>query len=122
MLDQFYEQKESLERIKQKGQDLIRSVTNARDRTARKIGNQEKELAATLDRDRLRELGDILTSSLHLMKKGMSRLRTVDFYDPDGKEVDIKLDPLLTPQQNAAKYYKDYNKAKKEMCIRDSAY
>lgn len=47
------------------------------------------------------------------MKKGMSRLRTVDFYDPDGKEVDIKLDPLLTPQQNAAKYYKDYNKAKK---------
>ena len=113
MLDQFYEQKESLERIKQKGQDLIRSVTNARDRTARKIGNQEKELAATLDRDRLRELGDILTSSLHLMKKGMSRLRTVDFYDPDGKEVDIKLDPLLTPQQNAAKYYKDYNKAKK---------
>lgn len=43
----------------------------------------------------------------------MSRLRTVDFYDPDGKEVDIKLDPLLTPQQNAAKYYKDYNKAKK---------
>ena len=113
MLDQFYEQKESLERIKQKGQDLIRSVTNARDRTARKIGNQEKELVATLDRDRLRELGDILTSSLHLMKKGMSRLRTVDFYDPDGKEVDIKLDPLLTPQQNAAKYYKDYNKAKK---------
>jgi predicted ribosome quality control (RQC) complex YloA/Tae2 family protein len=26
--------------------------------------------------------------------------------------VEIKLDPLLTPQQNAAKYYKEYNKAK----------
>ena len=43
----------------------------------------------------------------------MSRLRTVDFYDPEGKEVEIKLDPLLTPQQNAARYYKDYNRAKK---------
>ena len=32
----------------------------------------------------------------------MARLRTVDFYDPEGKEVDIQLDPLLTPQQNAA--------------------
>ena len=42
----------------------------------------------------------------------MARLRTVDFYDPEGKEVDIQLDPLLTPQQNAAKYYKEYNKAK----------
>jgi predicted ribosome quality control (RQC) complex YloA/Tae2 family protein len=112
MLDQFYEQRESLERVRQKGQDLIRSVTSARDRTARKIANQEKELAATQDRERLRQLGDLLTSNLHRMEKGMTCLRTADFYDPDGKEVDVKLDPLLTPQQNAAKYYKEYNKAK----------
>lgn len=112
LLDQFYEQREQQERIKQKGQDLIRTVTSARDRTARKIGNQEKELASTKDRERLRELGDILTSNLYSMQRGMSRLRAVDFYDPEGSEIDIPLDPLLTPQQNAAKYYKDYNKAK----------
>lgn len=112
MLDQFFEQREHLERVKQKGQDLIRSVTTARDRTARKIAHQEQELAATQDRERLRQLGDILTSNFYQMQRGMARLRTVDFYDPEGKEVDIKLDPLLTPQQNAAKYYKEYNKAK----------
>ena len=112
LLDRFYERRESLERVKQKGQDLIRSVTNARDRVARKIGNQSRELEATRDRERLRELGDIITSNLHAMEKGMSRLRAVDFYDPEGKEVDVRLDPLLTPQQNAAKYYKEYNKAK----------
>ena len=112
MLDRFYEQRESLERVKQKGQDLIRSVTNARDRTARKIGNQERELEATRDRERLRQFGDIITSNLYAMEKGMKVLRTVDFYDPEGKEVYIPLDFLLTPQQNAAKYYKEYNKAK----------
>ena len=112
LLDDFYAQRDQQERVRQKGQDLIRAVTNARDRTARKIGNQEKELAATRDRDRLRELGDILTSNFWQMEKGMARLRTVDFYDPEGKEIDIKLDPLLTPQQNAARYYKDYNRAK----------
>ena len=112
LLDQFYEQREHLERVKQRGQDLIRSVTTARDRTARKIAHQEQELEATRDRERLRQLGDILTSNFYQMERGMARLRTVDFYDPDGKEVDIKLDPLLTPQQNAAKYYKEYNKAK----------
>ena len=47
------------------------------------------------------------------MSKGLARLRTADFYDPEGKEIEIKLDPLLTPQQNAAQYYKDYNRAKK---------
>ena len=112
LLDQFYEQREHLERVKQRGQDLIRSVTTARDRTARKIAHQEQELEATRDRERLRELGDILTSNFYQMERGMARLRTVDFYDPEGKEILIPLDPLLTPQQNAAKYYKEYNKAK----------
>ena len=66
-----------------------------------------------LDRlERLRQLGDILTSNFYQMERGMARLRTVDFYDPEGREIDVPLDPLLTPQQNAAKYYKEYNKAK----------
>ena len=118
LLDQFYEQRESMERIRQRGQDLIRSVTNARDRTARKLANQEKEVTATLDRDRLRQFGDLITSNLYTMKKGMSSLRTVNYYDPVETEVDIPLDPLLTPQQNAAKYYKEYNKAKTAQAMR----
>ena len=113
LLDGFYERREAAERVKQKGQDLVKAVTNARDRTARKLANQEKELAATWERERLREQGDIITSNLHRMERGMGMLRAQNFYDPEGGEIDIKLDPLLTPQQNAAKYYKDYNKAKK---------
>lgn len=112
LMDRFYEQRENQERIRQKGQDLIRSVTNARDRTARKLANQQRELEATQDRERLRQFGDIITSNLHAMERGMATLRAMDFYDPEGGEVEIKLDPLLTPQQNAAKYYKEYNKAK----------
>ena len=112
LLDDFFADRESAERVRQRGQDLVKSVTSARDRTARKLGNQARELEATKDRERLRELGDILTSNLHLMEKGMAQFHAVDYYDPEGKEVDIPLDPLLTPQQNAAKYYKEYNKAK----------
>ena len=112
LLDDFFSDRESAERVRQRGQDLVKSVTSARDRTARKLGNQARELEATKNRERLRELGDILTSNLHLMERGMSTFRTMDFYDPEGEEVDIPLDPLLTPQQNAAKYYKEYNKAK----------
>ena len=112
LLDRFYEQRENQERVRQRGQDLIRSVTNARDRAARKIGLQEQELAATRDRERLRQFGDIITSNLHAMEKGMSRLTAADFYDLECPQIHIPLDPLLTPQQNAAKYYKEYNKAK----------
>ena len=113
LLDGFYERREAAERVKQRGQDLVKAVTNARDRTARKLANQEKELTATFDREKLREQGDIITSNLHRMEKGMEVLHAQNFYDPEYGEIDIRLDPLLTPQQNAAKYYKDYNKAKK---------
>ena len=112
LLDEFYETRETQERVRQRGQDLIRLVTNARDRAARKIAAQEKELAGARDREHLRRWGDLITANLWRMERGMARFTTEDFYAPDGGEVDIKLDPLLTPQQNAARYYKEYNKAK----------
>lgn len=112
LMDDFYAVREQAERARQKGQDLVKTVTIARDRTARKLLNQRRELDETKNRERMRELGDILTSNLHVMKKGMTTFRATDFYDPNAAEVEIKLDPLLTPQQNAAKYYKEYNKAK----------
>jgi len=112
LLDGFYAEREQAERVRQRGQDLVQAVKRARERVERKLANQERERSATLDRERKRELGDILTSNLYAMEKGMAVFRAVDYYDPDGKQVEIPLDPLLTPQQNAAKYYKEYNKAK----------
>ena len=113
LLDDFYEQKEARERVKQRGQDFIRSVTQARNRTAKKIANQEGDLAKTADREKLRQYGDIITTNLHAMSKGQAALRAQNYYDPLGGDADIPLDPLLTPQQNAARYYKDYKKAQK---------
>ena len=47
------------------------------------------------------------------MSRGQTVLRAQNYYDSEAKDVDIPLDTLLTPQQNAAKYYKDYKKAQK---------
>ena len=113
LLDDFYEQKEAQERVRQRGQDFIRSVTQARNRTAKKIVNQEGDLARCVDREKLRQYGDIITTNFYQMRKGQTVLRAQNYYDPEAKEADIPLDPLLTPQQNAAKYYKDYKKAQK---------
>lgn len=113
LLDVFYIERERDNRMRQKGQNLIRTVNSARDRIAKKIGYQKQELSSTENRDRLREFGDIITANLHAMSQGMTCLRAVDFYDQSQAEIEIPLDPLRSPQKNAAKYYKDYNKAKK---------
>lgn len=112
LLDSYYSDRDRAERLRQRAGAMIKSVTGQRDKAARKLELQREELKATLNRDRNRELGDIITANLHLMKKGQSRLVAADFFDPDGGEVAIGLDPLKTPGQNAAKYYKSYTKAK----------
>lgn len=113
VLDLFYKERERENRIKQKGQGLIRTVVNARDRAERKLAMQRGELLATEGRERLRELGDLLTSNLHLMKQGMEQIQVSDFYSPQEEDISISLNPLLSPQKNAAAYYKKYNKVKK---------
>ncbi len=112
LLDSFYGERDHAERLRQKTQAVRKLLTNLCNRTARKLALQKKELAGTYDRERLRRLGDIVTANLHAIARGQSRLRAVDFYDPDMQEIDIPLNPALSPQQNAAKFYKDYQKAK----------
>jgi len=111
LLDAFYEARERQERTRQRGADLLRAAAIARDRLRRKLAQQEKEYAATQERDRLRIQGDLITANLYRMEKGQSKLVCENYYE-DNAPVTIPLDPLLTPQQNAAKYYKRYTKAK----------
>ena len=77
-----------------------------------KLENQRKELTATFDRERLRQLGDIVTANIHAIQRGQPSLTAVDFYDPEMSQIRIPLSVQLSPQQNAAKFYKDYTKAK----------
>lgn len=112
LLDQFYEARERQERVRQKGADLIRTATTARDRVKRKLAMQEKDYAATQNRDELRICGDLITANLYRMEKGSASLVCENYYEENCPEKRIQLDPLLTPQQNAAKYYKRYTKAK----------
>ena len=112
LLDEFYTQRDRNERMRQRSQTLRKSVTTLYERTLRKLAAQKKEREATLDRERLRRMGDIVTANLHAIRRGQTLLRAVDFYDAEMSEIEIPLKPNLSPQQNAAKFYKDYAKAK----------
>ena len=112
LLDDFYEKREQAERVKQKGRDLLKTATTARYRVRRKLAAQEKELAACLDRDHLRICGELITANLYRMERGQSRLTAQNYYDENCADVDIPLDVRLSPQENAARYFKQYAKAK----------
>lgn len=112
LLDDFYEKREQAERVKQKGQDLVKTASNGAARLRRKIAAQEQELAESKNRDKWRVYGELITANLYRMERGMSRLTAQNYYDPDCADVDIPLDVRLSQQENAAKYFKKYTKAK----------
>jgi len=112
LLDMYYTVRDRKDAIRQKGQGLRKTVQNLCARLTRKLAIQEKELQETYDRERLRQLGDIVTANLHRIKKGQTVLQAEDFYDEEMKVIDIPISPILSPQQNAAKYYKDYTRMK----------
>ena len=112
LLDDFHEKREQAERVKQKGQDLVKTASNGAARLRRKIAAQEQELAESKNRDKWRVYGELITANLYRMERGMSRLTAQNYYDPDCADVDIPLDVRLSPKDNAAKYFKKYTKAK----------
>ncbi len=112
LLDDYYAERDRTQRIKARTQNLTKTLNTLKSRAERKLANQRKELEATYDRERLRQLGDIVTANLHRIDRGQARLTAVDFYDPEMREIEIPLNAAISPQQNAAKLYKDYNKAK----------
>ena len=112
LLDQFYTLRDRRDAMRQKSQALRKTVSNQVSRLRRKMALQEKELTATYDRERLRQLGDILTANIHRIQKGQTNVTCQDFYDENMADVEISLSPMFSPQQNAAKFYKDYTRMK----------
>ena len=111
LLDDFYVQKDTASRINQKAHDLVRFLINTSDKISRKLENQKKELLECANRETLRMYGDLLNANLYRLQKGDRFAEIENFYAEDMPVVKIKLDPLLTPSQNAQKYYREYKKA-----------
>ena len=112
LLDEFYGSREQQELMRQKGESLCKLVDTAANRLVRKLASQTQELLRAEEREEKRICGDLITSNLHLLTKGDALLRCENYYDPNGGMVEIRLDPLKTLQQNAARYYKDYARLK----------
>ncbi len=112
LLDMYYTVRDKNDAMRQKSQTVRKTVQNLCTRLTRKLAIQEKELEESMDRERLRQLGDILTANIHRIQKGQTVIECQDFYDENMASIQIPLSPILSPQQNAAKFYKDYSRMK----------
>ncbi len=112
LLDSFYAGRDRLEQQRRRSHELMKTVRTLRDRQQRKLIVRQGELEKSEDREELRKTAELITANLYRLKKGDTRFTCQDYYRDDCPEIEITLDPLKTPQQNAAAMFREYNKRK----------
>lgn len=111
LLDDFYSEREQADRMRRRSQDLLKLISTLIERNARKLIRQRSELEKCSDRDQLRISGELIKANIHNIQKGAAVCDVVNYYDQSGKSVRIKLNPALSPAENAQRYFKEYRKA-----------
>lgn len=112
-LDEYYAKTETEEIYRRKSKELRTSVNSARKRISKKLDLQRQELLNAQGREDIRKKADLLKSNLWKIKKGDTVAICEDYYQEGFPVVEIKLDPLLSPQQNTEQLYRKYTKLKK---------
>ena len=110
LLDVFYKDKAERDRVKQQASELIRRVENELQKNRQKLKKQEKELLATENAEEFRQKGELLTTFLHQVPNDQDQVVLDNYYT--NQPITIALDKALTPNQNAQKYFKRYQKLK----------
>lgn len=114
-LEYYYGDKAERDTVKQRAGDLLRFLQNERNKNVKKLDKLHETLEEAKHADRFRILGELLTASLHMVSKGDREIEVVDYYDENQGTVAIALDPLLSPSENAQRYYKKYTKMKNSL-------
>ena len=112
LFDVYFAERDRLEHIHQRARDITTLLSNAEARTEKKLGIQRQALVDSERGEEYKKYGDLITANLYQLKRGMDSFTAVDYYDENCPEICVKLDPRLSPSQNAQKMYKQYNKCK----------
>lgn len=110
LLDAFYTQKETSLRINTAAKDIIKLLTNLKNRTEKKLALRLSELEKCKNRETLRIYGELIKANLFQIEKGSSFAEVPNYYSESMEMVRIPLDVSLSPQNNANKYFKEYKK------------
>lgn len=113
LLEYFYKERDLIYRTSQKTQDLKKIVTQNIERCIKKKEVYQKTLKEIANRDNLKLYGELITSNIYSISKGMTTVKLNNFYSENYEEIEIPLDANLTPAENAQKYFKKYNKEKR---------
>ncbi|MEL7568452.1 MAG: NFACT RNA binding domain-containing protein [Dehalobacterium sp.] len=110
-LDYFYSRQEEGDLFSARQRELSKIVKGEIERVEKKLALQSEKLRDTEHMEEYRLWGELITANMYKLSKGMADAELDNFYQPENT-VQVTLDPVLSPAENAQYYFKKYNKAK----------
>lgn len=111
LLEQYYAEKNAVTRIRQKSVDLRKIVQTALERNVKKYDLQIQQMKDTEKREKYKVYGELINTYGYDVKPCSKSMEAFNYYT--NENITIPLDPLLTPGENAKKYFEKYNKLKR---------
>lgn len=111
--DVFFREKETAKRFREKKERVVAVVSSAIKKVKKRLSAINARLFDAENGEKERVNGELILANIYKIKQGDKSVAVTDYYD--GTEKTISLDPALTPAQNAERYYKRYNKAKRTL-------
>ena len=113
LFDYFYKnhiQKREFIKLQKRLSDIVNNFLDKNRKKQRELRGKIKE---SKNADKYKKIGELIKSNIYQIEKGQKKVVLTDYYDSEQKEIKIELDPKITPAENAQKYFKKYEKAKK---------
>lgn len=111
LLETYYAEKNIVTKIRQKSVDLRKIVQTSLERNVKKYQLQQKQMKDTEKKDKYRIWGELINTYGYGLEPGIKSFEALNYYT--NETVNIPLDPTLTPQENAKKYFDKYSKLKR---------
>lgn len=114
-LTAYYSEKAQRDLVKQRTSDLMRWLTNEKNKNVKKLEKLYETVKEAEGADRYRKLGELLTASLHTITRGQASVELIDYYEEDQPTITVPLDVQMSPSENAQRFFKRYNKLKNSL-------
>lgn len=106
----FYKERES----------ILDKLKHLLDKTERTIEKVEKEISENQRAQMYEIYGSLLMANLNSLRRGMEEVELLNVFSEGGEMIKIKLDPSLSPVENAERYFEKAKKTRASLKIAEA--
>ncbi len=115
-IDDYYYNKETDNSFKSFRNDILKVVLSALKKSTKKLDNINNKLNECSKMNEYKVYGELITSNLYRLKDNTESATLENYYD-NNSPITIPMDKSISPNKNAEKYFKKYNKLKNTLEI-----